>query len=69
MAIVRSSALIKHKPAIIQAQERQLDLIHFQLPQVGHGVGFIPDAQADQLIEHGLDVAMFMVDRRSRAGL
>lgn len=50
-------ALLEEMGDLIQGEERKLDLIGLDLPDIGQRVGLVPRAEADQLGEDGRQVA------------
>lgn len=69
VAVGRRGAFIQHQSAFVQGEIGQLGFIDPQLPQLGDRVGLMPDAQADQLVEHDFEITVFMVHRCRGAAL
>lgn len=69
MAVGRAGALSQHQSTFVQGEKGQLGFVDTELPQIGERVGLVPNAQADQHVEHSFQIAVFMVDRCRGAAL
>lgn len=69
VTVRRCLALLQQQPALIQGEIGPLGLFDAELSDGADGVWLMPHAKADQFVEDGLEVAVFMVDRCRRAGL
>jgi hypothetical protein len=61
----RRGAFIQDKATLGQGKERQLSFVDVEQAKIGRRIGFMPYAEADQLIENGFQVAVIVIDRHA----